>query len=189
MAFGNNFILRDVVDDDCEYSNNYSKLLEITSILMGQYVSVGMVNCLAICVAEYLTGFKRLYAENADEDVEFDSENEVIDVDSDIDNDQLVENIDTESESEHEDEHLKWKKLTPKQHTLVHCRRHFKIFGSLVQFWCMRIEAKHSVFKNKAKCVHNAKNLPLTLANWHQVSQTYQMMHDLVKDIITGPRK
>ncbi|XP_043471968.1 uncharacterized protein LOC122504786 [Leptopilina heterotoma] len=154
-------ILRDIVDDDYECSSNYSKLLEITSIVMGHSISAGMTDYLAICVAEYLTDFKMLYAPNVNENVK----KEAMDIDNGIDNGHVIKNLDVESDSEHEDEHLESKKLTPKQHSMVHCPRHFKIFGSLVQFWCMRVEAKYSVFKNKAKCVHNAKNLALTLAN------------------------
>lgn len=150
-------ILRDSVDDDCEYSDNYSKMLQVSSIIMGHSASRGMLDFLTLCIAEYLSDFKRVYS---------------------VDTNDNIGNVAMEIAT-----------LTPKQHSLVNASRHLNYFGSLVQFWCMRMEAKHSEFKDKADCVHNAKNLPFTLWNWYQMRQAWQMLHPLTKDIVTGPRK
>ncbi|XP_051158553.1 uncharacterized protein LOC127279936 [Leptopilina boulardi] len=189
-------ILRSIVDEDCEYTHNFSKLLEVSSIVMGHSINRGMIDYLAMCIAEYLTDFKRLYsdenmnvAENMENmNVAENMENEVMHIDGDI----AIENIGNENDSGDENEPFQneeGKKFTPKQHYMTHFPRDYVKFGSLVQFWCMKVEAKHALLKNKAKCVHNAKNLAFTLANWHQVNQTFQMTHTLLKEVVTGPRK
>lgn len=180
-------ILRSIVDEDCEYTHNFSKLLEVSSIVMGHSINRGMIDYLAMCIAEYLTDFKRLYSDE-NMNVAENMENEVMHIDGDI----AIENIGNENDSGDENEPFQneeGKKLTPKQHYMTHFPRDFEKFGSLVQFWCMKVEAKHPLLKNKAKCVHNAKNLAFTLANWHQVNQTFQMTHTLLKEVVTGPRK
>ena len=57
--------------------------------------------------------------------------------------------------------------VTPKQHYLVHFPRIIMSIGPLVNFWCMRFEAKHAYFKSlKNTC--NFKNITLSLSRRHQ---------------------
>lgn len=49
-------------------------------------------------------------------------------------------------------------------------------YGPLVNYWCMRYEAKHSLFKKLSSIIGNYINLPLTLAKRHQHLQCYRMI-------------
>lgn len=40
--------------------------------------------------------------------------------------------------------------------------------GPVVNFWCMRYEAKHNYFKSLAQRVKNFRNIAKTLSNHHQ---------------------
>ena len=42
------------------------------------------------------------------------------------------------------------------------------MFGPLIRTWCMRFEAKQAYFKDVARRLKNFKNLPYSLAKWHQ---------------------
>lgn len=62
----------------------------------------------------------------------------------------------------------------PKMHLLLHMVKQMQNFGPGRHQWCMRFEAKHAFFKNKKwKCF---KNLPLSMANFHQKWLCGQMM-------------
>lgn len=62
----------------------------------------------------------------------------------------------------------------PKMHFLLHMVKQMQNFGPGRHQWCMRFEAKHAFFKNKKwKCF---KNLPLSMANFHQKWLCGQMM-------------
>lgn len=54
----------------------------------------------------------------------------------------------------------------PKLHYLIHFPSQMKLFGPLRNMWCMRLEGKHAVFKNKKW--RNFINLPLSVAEYHQ---------------------
>lgn len=192
------------MDDDCKYSHNDTKLLQISSIVLGYYVTSGMLDYLTICISEYLNDFRKLYANTANQDdetemnanVENDAaandaiEDDVMEVDrvvADILADRAVE----EGAVGHDEEEIEGesKNLIPKQHFMTHNPRLIENFGSLVQFWCMRMESKHSPFKRRTQFMHNYKNLPLRLANWHQLYQTWQLMFSLTKETEIGPLK
>uniref|UniRef100_A0A147BPB1 Uncharacterized protein n=1 Tax=Ixodes ricinus TaxID=34613 RepID=A0A147BPB1_IXORI len=64
--------------------------------------------------------------------------------------------------------------LIPKLHYLIHYPRMISLFGPLKQVWCMRFEAKHQYFKNIAARVKNYKNICKTLAERHQLLQSYE---------------
>lgn len=49
-------------------------------------------------------------------------------------------------------------------------------YGPLVNYWCMRYEAKHSFFKKLSSIIGNYINLPLTMAKRHQHLQCYRMV-------------
>ena len=48
--------------------------------------------------------------------------------------------------------------------------------GPLSRVWCMRFEAKHSYFKHIARVIGNFKNIPKTMALWHQHFMCYQLI-------------
>ncbi|XP_043469644.1 uncharacterized protein LOC122504689 [Leptopilina heterotoma] len=79
--------------------------------------------------------------------------------------------------------------LIPKQHFLVHRIRAILKFGPLQNYSTMRAEAKHQYFKRIAQCMRTYKNLPLTLANKHQLNQAYVMNGILDRDLSVGPTK
>ena len=56
--------------------------------------------------------------------------------------------------------------FTPKLHYLCHFPNQIRMFGPGRNHWCVRMEAKHSLFKNKKW--RNFKSLPLSLATYHQ---------------------
>ena len=56
--------------------------------------------------------------------------------------------------------------VTPKMHYMLHLPRQMSLYGPLRSTWCMRFEAKHSCFKGKKW--KNFKNLPLSVATFHQ---------------------
>ena len=65
--------------------------------------------------------------------------------------------------------------FTPKMHYLVHLPSQIRNFGPLRNHWCMRFEAKNSLFKRKK--IRNAKNVPLSVAKEHQLWMCYNQ-HD-----------
>lgn len=65
-------------------------------------------------------------------------------------------------------------RLIPKMHYLIHYPRMISLFGPLKQLWCMRFEAKHQYFKSIAMRVKNFKNVCQTLANRHQLLQSFE---------------
>lgn len=71
--------------------------------------------------------------------------------------------------------------------TVCPCR-----YGPLVRYWCMHFEGKHSYFKDLAHRVKCFKNIPKTLANWHQEMICYQINSDhstFFTKAETGPSK
>ena len=81
------------------------------------------------------------------------------------------------------------KNLTPKQHFLVHYPRLLTVFGPLVHYWTMRLEAKHQFFKRIVQAMRNYKNLPLTLARKHQLFQAFILYGSLKNETVFGPVK
>lgn len=64
-------------------------------------------------------------------------------------------------------------KLKPKHHYLTHYPSLILKLGPLVRLWTMRFESKHSYFKRCVRRTQNFKNVCQTLANNHQLLQTY----------------
>nr|XP_042902933.1 uncharacterized protein LOC122270275 [Parasteatoda tepidariorum] len=63
--------------------------------------------------------------------------------------------------------------LRPKHHYLAHYPTLIVKFGPLIRSWTLRFESKHSYFKRCARQSRNFKNICSTLANRHQLLQTY----------------
>ena len=63
--------------------------------------------------------------------------------------------------------------ITTKMHHLIHYPRLILSFGPLIQYWCMRFEAKHGYFKNLVSRLFNFKNVASSLAKRHQLWQFY----------------
>lgn len=63
--------------------------------------------------------------------------------------------------------------LKPKHHFLLHYPQLILAFGPVIHLWTMRIESKHSYFKRCARQLKNLKHLAKTLAQRHQLLQTY----------------
>jgi hypothetical protein len=63
--------------------------------------------------------------------------------------------------------------LKPKHHYLTHYPWLVQQFGPLIRLWTMRFESKHSYFKECARKLHNFKNLCSTVAQRHQLLQSY----------------
>jgi len=64
--------------------------------------------------------------------------------------------------------------MKPKHHYLVHYPRYLKMYGPLVNFWCMRFEGKHQYFKQVAKSTNSFINVAKTLAKRHQLRQCWE---------------
>lgn len=80
--------------------------------------------------------------------------------------------------------------VTPKMHFMVHYPRIVSQLGPLVQYWCMRFEAKHQYFKRLATRTMNFRNIAKTMASRHQLLQGYQLSSLGATDILcTGQKK
>ena len=64
--------------------------------------------------------------------------------------------------------------LKPKHHYLIHYAQLMLKFGPLIKLWTMRMESKHSFFKNVARSAKCFKNITGTLSEKHQLSQAYR---------------
>lgn len=66
------------------------------------------------------------------------------------------------------------KPVKPKHHHyLLHYPDLIIRFGPLIRLWTLRFESKHTSFKQCARKLHNFKNLCSTLAERHQLYQSY----------------
>ena len=63
--------------------------------------------------------------------------------------------------------------LKPKHHYLCHYPELILQLGPLIRLWTLRLEIKHTYFKQCARKLHNCKNLCSTLATRHQLLQAY----------------
>lgn len=63
--------------------------------------------------------------------------------------------------------------LKPKHHYLLHYPDLILKFGPLIRLWTLRFESKHSYFKECARKLHNFLHLSKTLAERHQLLQSY----------------
>uniref|UniRef100_A0A8C2HRA9 Uncharacterized protein n=1 Tax=Cyprinus carpio TaxID=7962 RepID=A0A8C2HRA9_CYPCA len=63
--------------------------------------------------------------------------------------------------------------LKPKHHYLLHYPDLILKFGPLIRLWTLRFESKHSFFKECARKLHNFLHLSKTLAERHQLLQSY----------------
>lgn len=68
------------------------------------------------------------------------------------------------------------RRLTPKQHNLVHYPRAIRFLGPLGLYSVMRMEAKHKQLKKWAKLTHNYRNIAKTLAQRHQQAQGFEFL-------------
>lgn len=74
--------------------------------------------------------------------------------------------------------------LKPKHHYLCHYPELIIQFGPLIRLWTMRFESKHTYFKQCARKLHNFKNLCATLAERHQLLQSYLSAGNLFPPVI-----
>ena len=58
----------------------------------------------------------------------------------------------------------------PKHHFLSHFPQAFKKYGPLIKVWAMRMESKHTYFKNILRNVKNFRNVAYTCATRHQLA-------------------
>ena len=65
------------------------------------------------------------------------------------------------------------KSAKPKHHYLLHYPDLILKFGPLIRLWTLRFESKHTYFKQCARKLRNFKSLGSTLAERHQLLQTY----------------
>uniref|UniRef100_A0A8C6LRA2 Uncharacterized protein n=1 Tax=Nothobranchius furzeri TaxID=105023 RepID=A0A8C6LRA2_NOTFU len=63
--------------------------------------------------------------------------------------------------------------LKPKHHYVLHYPSLILKFGPLIRLWTLRFESKHSYFKECARKMHNFLHLSKTLAERHQLLQSY----------------
>ena len=59
----------------------------------------------------------------------------------------------------------------PKHHILSHYLMLYKKYGPLIRLWTMRMESKHSFFKNVVRSSKNFKNVSKTCASRHELAQ------------------
>ncbi|KAE8741783.1 hypothetical protein FOCC_FOCC012691 [Frankliniella occidentalis] len=80
--------------------------------------------------------------------------------------------------------------LIPKQHFLIHVPGLILQMGSLVNYLCLRCEAKHKYFKNIVNILCCYKNIPLSLSEKHQFQQAPDWLNKgLIKSNKCGPCK
>lgn len=77
--------------------------------------------------------------------------------------------------------------LIPKQHYLTHYPSLILKCGPLINFWTMRTEAKHKWFKKLVYILGNYKNIPLSLADRHQLHQADVLSGSLLEENQYGP--
>jgi hypothetical protein len=77
-----------------------------------------------------------------------------------------------------------------KHHHLIHYPRLIEAVGPMSKFWCMRFEQKHQRSKRLAYISGNFKNLPKSLAAWHQTDVASRLLLNNESgshDVETGP--
>lgn len=77
--------------------------------------------------------------------------------------------------------------LIPKQHHLVHYPSQILLYGPLINFMCMRSEAKHKYFKRLVNMLGTFKNVSWSLCRRHQFSQAAAWQKTLRKEAKCGP--
>lgn len=78
----------------------------------------------------------------------------------------------------------------PKHHLLTHYGRIIKSMGPMVNYWVMRMEAKHQFFKQIAKTTKNFTNLKKTMANKHEEKAcmgNLSLQHNLILSKVSYP--
>lgn len=63
--------------------------------------------------------------------------------------------------------------LKPKHHYILHYPNLILKFGPLIRLWTLRFESKHCYFKDCTRKLHNFIHLSKTLAERHQLLQSY----------------
>jgi hypothetical protein len=74
--------------------------------------------------------------------------------------------------------------FTPKLHYNIHIPEWIVKVEPLCRLWCMRFEAKNSLFKSYANVINNFINIPKSLAMRHQLNMCYHMLSG--KDFLAG---
>ncbi|KAL3249610.1 hypothetical protein MRX96_055828 [Rhipicephalus microplus] len=64
--------------------------------------------------------------------------------------------------------------IIPKLHFLIHYPRLISELGPLKQYWCMRYEAKHQYMKTIAQRNQNFRNICKSIAERHQLLQSFE---------------
>lgn len=66
--------------------------------------------------------------------------------------------------------------LKPKHHHMIHYSNMIKMSGPLINFWCMRFEAKHKPLKTSSVISCSKKNICLTIALKHQLKMCHKFI-------------
>lgn len=74
--------------------------------------------------------------------------------------------------------------LRPKHHYVTHYGYLTRNFGPLIRFWTMRFESKHQYFKKMVKHIPNFKNVTQSMAERHQLLQSYLFANSIYADIV-----
>lgn len=80
------------------------------------------------------------------------------------------------------------KALKPKHHFLMHYPQLILSFGPVIHLRTIRFESKHSYFKSCARQLKNYKHFGKTLAERHQLLQTYHTSGSLFQSTLVSDR-
>ena len=80
----------------------------------------------------------------------------------------IIEYLELRRQAVHE---LGMENMKPKHHYLGHYWMFFMMYGPLIFIWAIRLEAKHTFFKNVVRTAKNFINVPKTCSNRHQMAQ------------------
>jgi hypothetical protein len=79
-------------------------------------------------------------------------------------------------------------RLRPKHHYLSHYPELILKFGPLIRLWTLRMESKHSYFKETARRSKNFINITHTLSKKHQLLQAYYSEGTIFPDDVECPQ-
>ena len=68
------------------------------------------------------------------------------------------------------------KGITVKMHNMLHYGHYMRLYGPLIQYSCMRCEAKHRYFKQVQRNLNNFINMPYSLSLRHQEWQCKEFL-------------
>ena len=75
--------------------------------------------------------------------------------------------------------------LRPKHHYLLHYGELIIKFGPLIHLWTMRLESKHSYFKQCGRRIKNFKNVSGTLTEKHQLYMAYRCTASYARTVVS----